>query len=61
MKAQNERLLKEIEKKNETIKHLKDYNRDNELTIEKQNNDLESLIHKNKELTNKLNNIKKLF
>ena len=61
LKAQNERLLKEIEKKNETIKHLKDYNRDNELTIEKQNNDLESLIHKNKELTNKLNNIKKLF
>ena len=43
------------------IKHRKDYNRDNELTIEKQNNYLESLIHKNKELTNKLNNIKKLF
>ena len=54
LKAENERLLKEIAKKNETIKHLKDY-------ICKQNNDLESLIHKNKELTNKLNNIKKLF
>lgn len=54
LKAENERLLKEIAKKNETIKHLRDYNC-------KQNNDLESLIHKNKELTNKLNNIKKLF
>lgn len=54
LKAENERLLKEIAKKNETIKHLRDY-------ISKQNNDLESLIHKNKELTNKLNNIKKLF
>lgn len=54
LKAKNERLLKEIAKKNETIKHLRDYNC-------KQNNDLESLIHKNKELTNKLNNIKKLF
>ena len=54
LKAENERLLKEIAKKNETIKHLKDY-------ISKQNYDLESLIHKNKELTNKLNNIKKLF
>lgn len=54
LKAENERLLKEIAKKNETIKHLRDYNR-------KQNYDLESLILKNKELTNKLNNIKKLF
>lgn len=54
LKAENERLFKEIAKKNETIKHLRDYNC-------KQNNDLESLIHKNKELTNKLNNIKKLF
>ena len=54
LKAENEFLLKEIAKKNETIKHLRDYNC-------KQNNDLESLIHKNKELTNKLNNIKKLF
>lgn len=54
LKAENERLLKEIAKKNETIKHLRDYNC-------KQNNDLESLIHKNKELTNKLNSIKKLF
>ena len=54
LKAENERLLKEIAKKNETNKHLKDY-------ICKQNNDLESLIHKNKELTNKLNNIKKLI
>ena len=54
LKAENERLLKEIAKKNETIKHLRDYSC-------KQNNDLESLIHKNKELTNKLNNIKKLF
>lgn len=54
LKAENERLLKEIAKKNETIKHLKDY-------VSKQNYDLESLIHKNKELTNKLNNIKKLF
>ena len=61
LKAENERLLKEIAKKNETIKCLKDYNCDKQLTIEKQNNDLESLIHKNKELTNKLNNIKKLF
>lgn len=61
MKAENERLLKEIAKKNETIKCLKDYNCDKQLTIEKQNNDLERLIHKNKELTNKLNNIKKLF
>jgi len=61
LKAENERLLKEIEKKNETIKHLTDYKRDNQLTIEKQNNDLESLINKNKELTNKLNSIKKLF
>lgn len=61
LKAENERLLKEIAKKNETIKCLKDYNCDKQLTIEKQNNDLERLIHKNKELTNKLNNIKKLF
>ena len=61
LKAENEYLLKEIAKKNETIKCLKDYNCDKQLTIEKQNNDLERLIHKNKELTNKLNNIKKLF
>lgn len=61
LKAENECLLKEIAKKNETIKCLKDYNCDKQLTIEKQNNDLERLIHKNKELTNKLNNIKKLF
>lgn len=61
LKAENEHLLKEIAKKNETIKCLKDYNCDKQLTIEKQNNDLERLIHKNKELTNKLNNIKKLF
>lgn len=61
LKAENERLLKEIAKKNETIKCLKDYNCDKQLTIEKQNNDLERLIHKNEELTNKLNNIKKLF
>ena len=61
LKAENEFLLKEIAKKNETIKCLKDYNCDKQLTIEKQNNDLERLIHKNKELTNKLNNIKKLF
>ena len=61
LKAENEFLLKEIAKKNETIKYLKDYNCDKQLTIEKQNNDLERLIHKNKELTNKLNNIKKLF
>lgn len=61
LKAQNERLLKEIEKKNETINYLTKYNRDNQLTIERQNNDLENLIHKNNELTNKLNNIKKLF
>lgn len=54
LKAENERLLKEIAKKNETIKHLRDYNC-------KQNNNLERLILKNKELTNKLNNIKKLF
>ena len=61
LKAENECLLEEIAKKNETIKCLKDYNCDKQLTIEKQNNDLERLIHKNKELTNKLNNIKKLF
>lgn len=61
LKAENERLLKEIEKKNETINYLTKYNRDNQLTIERQNNDLENLIHKNNELTNKLNNIKKLF
>lgn len=61
LKAQNERLLKEIEKKNETINYLTKYNRDNQLTIERQNNDLENLIHKNNELTNKLINIKKLF
>lgn len=61
LKAENECLLKEIAKKNETIKCLKDYNCDKQLTIEKQNNDLERLIHKNEELTNKLNNIKKLF
>ena len=61
LKAENERLLKEIEKKNETINYLTKYNRDNQLTIERQNNDLENLIHKNNELTEKLNNIKKLF
>ena len=61
LKAENERLLKEIEKKNETINYLTKYNHDKQLRIERQNNDLENLIHKNNELTNKLNNIKKLF
>lgn len=61
LKAENERLLKEIENKNETIRKFKGCIRTNEMTIERQNNDLERLLNKNKELNEILNNIKKLF
>lgn len=61
LKAENKRLLKEIENKNETIRKFKGCIRTNEMTIERQNNDLERLLNKNKELNEKLDNIKKLF
>lgn len=61
LKAENKRLLKEIENKNETIRKFKGSIRTNEMTIERQNNDLERLLNKNKELNEKLDNIKKLF
>jgi hypothetical protein len=61
LKAENKRLLKEIENKNETIRKFKGCIRTNEMTIERQNNDLERLLNKNKELNEKLDNIKMLF
>ena len=61
LNAENKRLLKEIENKNETIRKFKGCIRTNEMTIERQNNDLERLLNKNKELNEKLDNIKMLF
>ncbi len=61
LKAENKRLLEEIEQKNETIRKFKGCMRANEMTIERQNNDLEKLVNRNKELNEKLDNIKKLF